>query len=142
MVLTPSNYRFYYGVRDRMPFKTISVEMTDEFVEYLRNLEINKNIKDRYDQIALGAMKNLNVSKSLIKSAKSSGVCKWDKGLLTQILIPYGSACGLILDNTESWGYVYLSHNVDADPQASVILAVITKYLSDMDFGIKDLSTI
>ena len=138
MVLTPSNYRIYYNVRYRIPFRDISVEMTDEFIEYLKHSEINKNNKDRYEQIALNAMKAYKNYKDFIKDAKSDSICEWDGGLLTKILIPYGNACVLAYEETEHFGCFYRSHNIDGDHQASVILAVITRYLSDNDLRLSE----
>ncbi|MCK5594154.1 MAG: hypothetical protein KAI18_02825 [Candidatus Aenigmarchaeota archaeon] len=125
-----NNYKIWYDQNDRIPYHDISVEISEDFSEYLKSSEVNK---ENYDKLAIDAMEICDVDSSFIEAAERSGVCDWDGGLLRQILLPYGSATGLIIENDTPYGNVYRSHNLDSHSQMAVLMAVITRYLSDMD---------
>ncbi len=134
MVLTPSNYMFHYRPNRKRPMHVVDIEVKEEFVEFLRGQKIDY---DKYEKIAIDAMKVNDVSECFIEQAEREGVCRWEEGLLTYISIPFGDAAAMALDLGVPTGSVYRSHNIDSCSQSSVILAVMTRYLSNMDMRIE-----
>ncbi|MCK4809210.1 MAG: hypothetical protein KAS90_06310 [Candidatus Aenigmarchaeota archaeon] len=132
------NYRIYYNMRDRIPYHSISAEISDDFLEYLKSSDVNE---EYYEKLALDAMRCCDVPQEFIDNAKKSGVCDWDGGLLRQILLPYGDATGLIIDTKTPQGNVYLSHNLNSPLQMSVLMTVITNYFYNMDMRINDIGS-
>lgn len=124
------NYRIRYTINDKIPYHDISVEISEDFLKSLKNLDVNQ---EYYEKLAIDAMRSCNVDLMFIDLAKKEAVCKWDGGLLSKIVLPYGDASSLIIDYGTPYGDIYRSHNLNGHSQMAVLMAVITSYLSDMD---------
>ncbi|MBW6461456.1 MAG: hypothetical protein K0B07_00180 [DPANN group archaeon] len=124
------NYKIWYNINDKTPYHDISVEISDDFLESLKYLDVNKKY---YDKIAIDAMKICGVDKIFIDAAEVTEVCDWDDGLLKHIILPYRDATELVLEFDTPYGNVYKSHNVNGYVQMAVLMTVITNYFSDMD---------
>ncbi|MCK5343449.1 MAG: hypothetical protein KAR20_08595 [Candidatus Heimdallarchaeota archaeon] len=122
-----SDYSIEYSLVKGIPVHNIFVRLNDEFVDYLKQSESNK---ERYDEIVLKAMKFNNFSEGNIEFAKENGLCNWDDGILDHLILPTGSAVGLVIEHDTEYGTIYRSHNVDTLAQMSVLMTVITNYLS------------
>ncbi|MEA3230098.1 MAG: hypothetical protein U9P44_04230 [archaeon] len=128
--LQPSNYRIYYAPHSGAGGHGFSIEVSEDFVDFAKELDVNEA---RFENIALAALRVNGYDETLVKSFEIEGVCSFDGGLLEKIIIP-GDATALVLERYGNPNApVYLSHNLDNSSQVSVIFAVMTAYLVSVE---------
>lgn len=132
-MLEKSNFTIRFGPISRKSSDSfaISVEITPEFYKFLKK---QKPRKELYEQIGYDTLKKVghaSIDKKFVShNFMDSTICSWEGGLLTKIQAP-GNAAGLFFE--ESPYLKYHTHNIFSQSQTSMILAIMTRYLFDME---------
>ncbi|MFH1332546.1 MAG: hypothetical protein ABIH63_04670 [archaeon] len=133
-MLRRSNYHILYLPNDSNPsgnWHGFNVEVTKEFCNFAKKLDINHDSYEdlTYDMIRVAGFK------SITRENFKGPLTRWDGGLLRHIIVP-GNASSLVLSFDLPDQPKYISHNVDDVSQMSALMAVITRYILEVDYSI------
>ncbi len=133
-MLRRSNYHILYLPNDSNPsgnWHGFNVEVTKEFCDFARKLKIeHEHYEDlTYDMIKVAGWPHIS------KENFSGPLTGWDGGLLKHIIVP-GNASSLVLSFELPDHPKYISHNIDDISQMSALMAVITRYILQVEYSI------
>lgn len=126
-----SNYQIYYWPKDGICGHSVTVEVSEEFIEFARKQEIDKK---SYEEIGLGIIRACGWENFEKKDmSHEGGICAWEdnSGLLHHINVP-GNAAGVALEEG-AHGWAYHPHNMDYMSQAAAVLGIMSFYLRDIE---------
>lgn len=129
-----SNCQILYWPKDGACGHSVTVEVSEEFIEFARKQEIDKK---KYEKIGLGIIRACGWEKFGKRDiSHEGGICHWeeDSGLLHHICIP-GNAAGVALEKmAHEWAY--RPHNMHYMSQAAAVLGIMSFYLKDIEIRI------
>jgi len=117
-------YRIEYSPRNQLSGFGFNIRLPQEFPEFVKPLEFNHDDYEEFTE----RMLEVHQFKTRLRRGE---YCGWQDGLLHHVQVP-GNATGIAIDLAGIDRPIYLPDNVDTPVKMSVLLAVMTKYLTQV----------
>ncbi|MBD3247227.1 hypothetical protein GF378_01250 [Candidatus Pacearchaeota archaeon] len=133
--MNTNNYSIKYHPSKGTNGHSIMIGLSDDFVEFAKKQEINK---EKYENLAEGIFQATGWPNYKKEDKWFHRVCSWkedeegkETGLMFYLRVP-GNAAGITLEKkSDEWGYY--SNNLDYHTQAAAVFGVMSCYFEEIE---------